>query len=320
MPPCSSFQWQLVILGLASVRTSWDILAALMISENHNFLLRKALWWIVKFSLYLHAGAVYSTLTEIRRQFEIEVNQTLNNLLPRNTFQPLFDYFIEFLYTPDLCPLAGNIQSIIQELFKVIYAGQGGEQMNSNPEKLRCFRNASNSFTFLHLQEILTPLERQLHELKTFIDSLKTAEEIMYAVRGHSFSDTCVQALMKLKYCAYCGGFTKFKPCLFFCLNTLRGCLADVAEIRREFSPFLTALNKVSKDFPSNWQPEVFIANSLRNFATLSRNLKTTDLVSWVRAHFPAWMWCSECMFVMWTGEAWFHKHRLWVQLPLQSS
>ena len=28
MPPCSSFQWQLVILGLASVRTSWDIFSS----------------------------------------------------------------------------------------------------------------------------------------------------------------------------------------------------------------------------------------------------------------------------------------------------
>lgn len=244
--------------------------------------------YYVTFPLHPHTDAVYSTLTEIQRQLEIEVNQTLNNLLPKNTFQPLFDYFIQFLYTPDLCPLAGNIQSIIQELFKVVYEEQGGDEMNSNAVKLRCFRNASNSFTFLYLQDILTPLERQLHELKVFIESLKTAEEIMHAVRGHSFSDTCVHALMKLKYCAYCGGFTKFKPCLFFCLNTLRGCLADIAEISREFSPFLTALRKVSRDFPSNWQPEVFIANSLRNFATLSRTLKTTDLVSWVRAF--SWM------------------------------
>ena len=263
-------------------------LAALMISEQLTSQIFRLSKVLCNIPLYPHTDAVYSTLTEIQRQLEIEVNQTLNNLLPKNTFQPLFDYFIEFLYTPDLCPLAGNIQSIIQGLFKVVYEEQGGDEMNSNAVKLSCFRNASNSFTFLYLQDILTPLERQLHELKLFIESLKTAEEIMHAVRGHSFSDTCVHALMKLKYCAYCGGFTRFKPCLFFCLNTLRGCLADIAEINREFSPFLTALRKVSRDFPSNWQPEVFIATSLRNFATLSRTLKTTNLVSWVRAF--SWM------------------------------
>lgn len=271
-------------------------LAALMISEQLTSQIYRLSKVLCNIPLYPHIDAVYSTLKEIQRQLEIEVNQTLNNLLPKNTFQPLFDYFIEFLYTPDLCPLAGNIQSIIQGLFKVVYEEQGGDEMNSNAVKLRCFRNASNSFTFLYLQDILTPLERQLHELKLFIESLKTAEEIMHAVRGHSFSDTCVHALMKLKYCAYCGGFTRFKPCLFFCLNTLRGCLADIAEISREFSPFLTALRKVSRDFPSNWQPEVFIATSLRNFATLSRTLKTTDLVSWVRAF--SWMWYCKCMFL----------------------
>ena len=225
---------------------------------------------------------MYSTLREVRRQLEIEVNQTLDYHLPKDAFTGLFNYFAEFLYTPDLCPLAGTLQSVLQELFKAVYIGQGGEDMKINPERMSCFRNASNSFTFLHLQEILTPLERQLYDLKLFVDSLKMAEEIMHTVRGHTFSPSCVNALPRLKYCAYCGGFTRFKPCLFFCLNTLRGCLADVAEIHQDFSQFLTALKTVSRDFSVEWQPEALISNSLHYFVTLSATLKTTDLRAWV--------------------------------------
>lgn len=236
---------------------------------------------------FLCTDAVYSTLTEVRRQLEIEVNQTLNYHLPRDAFTSLFNYFAEFLYTPDLCPLAGTLQSVIQELFKAVYIGQGGVDMESSPERMSCFRNASNSFTFLHLQEILTPLERQLYDLKLFVDSLKMAEEIMHTVRGHTFSRSCMNALPRLKYCAYCAGFKRFKPCLFFCLNTLRGCVADVAEIHQDFSHFLTALKTMSRDFALEWQPEAVISNSLHYFVTLSTTLKTTDLRAWVSITFP---------------------------------
>lgn len=236
---------------------------------------------------FLCTDAVYSTLTEVRRQLEIEVNQTLNYHLPKDAFTSLFNYFAEFLYTPDLCPLAGTLQSVIQELFKAVYIGQGGMDMKSSPERMSCFRNASNSFTFLHLQEILTPLERQLYDLKLFVDSLKMAEEIMHTVRGHTFSRSCMNALPRLKYCAYCAGFKRFKPCLFFCLNTLRGCVADVAEIHQDFSHFLTALKTMSRDFSLEWQPEAVISNSLHYFVTLSTTLKTTDLRAWVSITFP---------------------------------
>lgn len=44
---------------------------------------------------------------------------------------------------------------------------------------------------------------------------------------------------MKMLYCPYCSGQVALKPCQNYCLNVLRGCLANQADLDAEWNNFL---------------------------------------------------------------------------------
>uniref|UniRef100_A0A3B4AF73 Glypican 6b n=1 Tax=Periophthalmus magnuspinnatus TaxID=409849 RepID=A0A3B4AF73_9GOBI len=49
----------------------------------------------------------------------------------------------------------------------------------------------------------------------------------------------CVRAAMKMLYCPYCSGQVALKPCQNYCLNVMRGCLANQADLDTEWNNFL---------------------------------------------------------------------------------
>lgn len=54
-----------------------------------------------------------------------------------------------------------------------------------------------------------------------------------------SASPSCVRAAMKMLYCPYCSGQVALKPCQNYCLNVMRGCLANQADLDTEWNNFL---------------------------------------------------------------------------------
>lgn len=54
-----------------------------------------------------------------------------------------------------------------------------------------------------------------------------------------SASPSCVRAVMKMMYCPYCSGQVALKPCQNYCLNVMRGCLANQADLDAEWNNFL---------------------------------------------------------------------------------
>uniref|UniRef100_A0A669Q7H8 Glypican 5 n=1 Tax=Phasianus colchicus TaxID=9054 RepID=A0A669Q7H8_PHACC len=49
---------------------------------------------------------------------------------------------------------------------------------------------------------------------------------------GHlHFSKDCSRALLRMQYCPHCQGLILGKPCMGYCLNVIRGCLAYMAEV-----------------------------------------------------------------------------------------
>lgn len=44
---------------------------------------------------------------------------------------------------------------------------------------------------------------------------------------------------MKMLYCPYCTGQVALKPCKNYCLNVMRGCLANQADLDTEWNNFL---------------------------------------------------------------------------------
>ncbi|KAF5900883.1 glypican-4-like isoform X1, partial [Clarias magur] len=85
-------------------------------------------------------------------------------------------------------------------------------------------------------------LSRSFIAARTFILGLALIPEVVGKVSTVSASPSCVRAAMKMLYCPYCTGQVALKPCKNYCLNVMRGCLANQADLDTEWNNFLDAM------------------------------------------------------------------------------
>lgn len=75
-----------------------------------------------------------------------------------------------------------------------------------------------------------------------FLNALRTGSNVINSTSSITSSHECKHALLKLTYCAHCSGHTKVAPCWGMCLNVMRGCLAQLTEIDRNWNQYINAL------------------------------------------------------------------------------
>ncbi|XP_061106181.1 glypican-4-like [Conger conger] len=99
-------------------------------------------------------------------------------------------------------------------------------------------------------------LTRAFVAARTFTRGLELLPEVVDKVSTVRASPACERAAMKMLYCPYCSGQVALKPCLNYCLNVLRGCLANQADLDSEWNNFLEAMLSLAErlDGPFNFE------------------------------------------------------------------
>ncbi|XP_053161360.1 glypican-6 isoform X2 [Hemicordylus capensis] len=77
---------------------------------------------------------------------------------------------------------------------------------------------------------------------RTFVQGLTVGREVANRVSKVSPTPGCIRALMKMLYCPYCRGLPNVKPCDNYCLNVMKGCLANQADLDTEWNLFIDAM------------------------------------------------------------------------------
>lgn len=54
-----------------------------------------------------------------------------------------------------------------------------------------------------------------------------------------SSTPACIRALTKMLYCPFCQGMPAVKPCKNYCLNVMKGCLANQADLDPEWNLYI---------------------------------------------------------------------------------
>ncbi|XP_074530411.1 glypican-4 [Halichoeres trimaculatus] len=85
-------------------------------------------------------------------------------------------------------------------------------------------------------------LTRSFVAARTFVRGLLILPDVVHKVSTVNASPSCVRAAMKMLYCPYCSGQVALKPCQNYCLNVMRGCLANQADLDTEWNNFLDAM------------------------------------------------------------------------------
>uniref|UniRef100_A0A8C2XAP6 Glypican 6b n=1 Tax=Cyclopterus lumpus TaxID=8103 RepID=A0A8C2XAP6_CYCLU len=77
---------------------------------------------------------------------------------------------------------------------------------------------------------------------RTFVQGLSVGREVAQRV-----TPACIRALTKMLYCPFCQGTPAMKPCKNYCLNVVKGCLANQADLDPEWNLYIEALLLVAQ-------------------------------------------------------------------------
>lgn len=224
-------------------------------------------------------GSLTHIINDILEELEVRISQSLGWTLPDGIFQPLGKYLISFASAPNICQLPDVLQTQIEDLIELTLNGIfEGDMLYNNitedPLSKNCILNVSASLVRDHQKRISSSLERLLQDLSIFTQSLRLSDKVLSTIRRYTFSDPCISALTRMSYCSRCGGYSDFKPCLFYCINTLTGCFADLAEIKANFSGLLSGLRTLSRDLMRELEPGNFQNSYLTPFVSMAEELQ----------------------------------------------
>uniref|UniRef100_H3BE91 Glypican 4 n=1 Tax=Latimeria chalumnae TaxID=7897 RepID=H3BE91_LATCH len=82
---------------------------------------------------------------------------------------------------------------------------------------------------------------------RTFAQGLAVARDVVSKVSAVNPTPSCLQALLKMMYCPHCRGLVSVKPCNGYCLNVMKGCLANQGDLDTEWNNFINAMLMVAE-------------------------------------------------------------------------
>ncbi|KAM4663946.1 glypican-4 [Discoglossus pictus] len=74
---------------------------------------------------------------------------------------------------------------------------------------------------------------------RTFAQGLSVARDVINKVSSVNPTPLCLRAMMKMTYCPHCRGLVSVKPCNNYCMNVMRGCLANPGDLDAEWNNFI---------------------------------------------------------------------------------
>ncbi|XP_056626403.1 glypican-2 [Triplophysa dalaica] len=119
------------------------------------------------------------------------------------------------------------------------------ECVSKHAEQLRPFGDLPHK---LRIQ-----VSRALTAARALVQGLAAGRDIVSKASKLTVGSECVRALTRQWYCPLCRGVPALKPCHSLCLNVMKGCLANQADLDSEWNSFMdalmTLLEKISGPF-----------------------------------------------------------------------
>ncbi|XP_052463010.1 glypican-6 [Carassius gibelio] len=96
-------------------------------------------------------------------------------------------------------------------------------------------------------KKLRSQVTRAFIAARTFVQGLTVGRDVANRVSKVTMSSACVSGFTKMLYCSYCQGLFTLKPCNSYCLNVMKGCLANPADLDPEWSKYIDAMLLVAE-------------------------------------------------------------------------
>ncbi|XP_003789669.1 glypican-5 [Otolemur garnettii] len=134
---------------------------------------------------------------------------------------------------------------------------------DSSLEYSECIRMARRDISpFGNIpKRIIGLMGKSLLPSRTFLQALNLGIEVINTTDYIHFSKECSRALLRMQYCPHCQGLTRSKPCMGYCLNVARGCLAHMAELNPHWHAYIRSLEELSDAMHGTYDVEHVLLN-----------------------------------------------------------
>lgn len=122
-------------------------------------------------------------------------------------------------------------------------------------------------------------VKRAFIAARTFVQGLAVGRDVLANIKEMGPSDSCVKAIVRMTYCPHCRGLTSTKPCSFYCLNTMKGCLANHAELNADWNKYIEALTKLGERLDGPFNIESVVAPIDVDISNAIMNMQETAVV-----------------------------------------
>ncbi|XP_066565874.1 glypican-5 isoform X2 [Amia ocellicauda] len=143
----------------------------------------------------------------------------------------------------------GAVQRFYDNLFPLVYnrlVNPGIAELSlEHSECLRMTRHDVNPFG-PHPRALVQELARSLRAGRALSQALSVGAEVMNITEHMALSRECGRALVRMQYCSHCQGLTLIKPCVGYCHNVIRGCLASLSELDRPWRQYISTLEELT--------------------------------------------------------------------------
>ncbi|XP_038557204.1 glypican-5a isoform X1 [Micropterus salmoides] len=208
----------------------------------------------LKFLISRNVATFQETFEVLMRQAENHTNAVLQESYRNMADQSMGP--VRELFTDISLFLLGsefNIDDLVQRFFDALFPLVYNHLINPglsdiSPGYAECIRlSRRDARPFGEAPSLLADqIARSGVSGKLLLQALHLGIEVINTTDHLQLSRECRRALLKMHYCPHCQGLTQSKPCMGYCLNVMRGCLASMAEIDTHWREFVRSLEGLS--------------------------------------------------------------------------
>ncbi|XP_009081052.1 PREDICTED: glypican-5-like, partial [Acanthisitta chloris] len=126
-------------------------------------------------------------------------------------------------------------------------------------ECLRLTRQDINPFGH-YSKNMVTELSKSLWASRMLSQALSLGIEVINTTEHAALTKECSRALVKMQYCPHCQGLTLIRPCVGYCLNVMRGCLASVSELDAQWREYISTLEYLTNEMAASHDLEIALS------------------------------------------------------------
>ncbi|CAL8246936.1 unnamed protein product [Lota lota] len=201
-----------------------------------------------------HLNALQESFEALMKQAENRTNNLLRESyanMAAGSAGAMREFFTNvglFLLGSELSPDT-SLQRLLDGLFPLVYGHLIDPGLGDiDPGYTECVRSTRRELRPFGVSPgiLANQMARSGATAKLLLQALHLGIEVINTTDHLQLSRECRHALLKMHYCPHCQGLTQSQPCMGYCLNVMRGCLASVAEIDPLWRDFVRSLEGLS--------------------------------------------------------------------------